>query len=242
MSKSKRSKDGGGDGAKKSRRKKSGKKKSAKKKPAKKKAAGKSESKSRSAKKEARSEPSAASETGAATAAAAPSASRTASRSGELEFGPPARKEIDWIISRYPNKQAALLPVLRVAEREFDGIGPASIRLVARTLDLSPGFVYGVFTFYTQFRRSGEGKYILQVCATLSCALRGCRDIVHHLERRLKIEPGQTTPDRVFTLKKVECLGSCDTAPVVQINDDYHENLTIEELDRVLDGLAVEAS
>ena len=156
---------------------------------------------------------------------------------GKPEFSPEARQKIDWILARYPNKQAALLPVLRVAEESFDGIGPGAITLVAQTLGLSPGYVYGVFTFYTQFRREGEGKYILQVCSTISCALRGCRDIVHHLEEKLGIEPGETTPDGTFTLKKVECLGSCDTAPVVQINDDYHEGLTIERLDQVLDEL-----
>lgn len=155
----------------------------------------------------------------------------------ELDFSADAKKKIDWILSRYPNKQAALLPVLRVAEQEFNGIGPEPIKLVARVLDLSPGFVYGVFTFYTQFRRQKEGKYILQVCSTISCALRGCRNIVHHLEDKLGIGPGETTPDGMFTLKKVECLGSCDTAPVVQINDDYHEGLTIEGIDKIVDAL-----
>lgn len=156
----------------------------------------------------------------------------------ELEFSPEARKKIAWLLTRYPVKKAALLPVLRVAEQEFNGIGPGAIKAVATELDLSPGFVYGVFTFYTQFRREGEGKYILQVCSTLSCALRGCREIVHHLEDKLGIEPGQTTEDGLFTLKKVECLGSCDTAPVVQINDDYHENLSIEELEELMNKLA----
>jgi NADH:ubiquinone oxidoreductase subunit E len=115
----------------------------------------------------------------------------------ELDFSAAAKKEIDWILTRYPNKQAALLPVLRVAEQEFNGIGPEPI----------------------------------------TCALRGCRDIVHHLEDKLGIGPGETTPDGMFTLKKVECLGSCDTAPVVQINDDYHEGLTIDGIDKIVDTL-----
>jgi NADH-quinone oxidoreductase subunit E len=108
---------------------------------------------------------------------------------------------------------------------------------VAAELELSPAHVFGVLTFYTHYRRPGDGKYLLQVCSTISCALRGSRDIAAYLEKRLGIEPGQTTPDGKFTLKKVECLGSCGTAPVVQINETYHENMTPEKLDRILDSL-----
>jgi NADH-quinone oxidoreductase subunit E len=154
-----------------------------------------------------------------------------------LEWSPEARRQIAWILGRYPTKRAALLPVLRVAESEFDGIGPRAIQLVARELELSPGYVYGVFTFYTQFRREGEGRYVLQVCSTLSCALRGCRELVQRLEQKLGIAPGETTADGLFTLKKVECLGSCDTAPVVQVNDDYHEGLDVAKLDALLETL-----
>jgi len=154
-----------------------------------------------------------------------------------LEFSPQAKKRIDWLYTRYPVKEAALLPVLRVAEEEFGEITHAAILCVAKEMGLSPGYVYGVFTFYTHYRREGDGKYVLQVCSTLPCALRGCREVVSHLEKRLGIEPGQTTNDGRFTLKKVECLASCDTAPVVQINDDYHENLTLEKLDQILDSL-----
>lgn len=154
-----------------------------------------------------------------------------------LEFSPAARKKIEWIYSRYPTRQAALLPVLRVAEEEFHGIGAAAIECVAREMEISPAVVYGVFTFYTHYRREGEGTYLLQVCSTLPCALRGCQEVVRHLAGRLGIQPGETTPDGRFTLKKVECLASCDTAPVVQINDDYHEDLTLEKLDEIIDHL-----
>ena len=144
---------------------------------------------------------------------------------------------IDWLLGRYPNKQAALLPVLRLAEEEFGNIDNDSVMLVAETLELSPGYVWGVLTFYTHYRREGDGKYLLQVCSTLPCALRGCRDIQLRLEEKLGIEAGETTEDGLFTLKKVECLGSCDTAPVVQVNEKYHENLDIEELDKLLETL-----
>ena len=153
------------------------------------------------------------------------------------EFSPEARKRIDWLYTRYALKEAALLPVLRVAEEEFGAIDGPAILCVAKEMGLSPGHVLGVFTFYTHYRRAGDGKYVLQVCSTISCALRGARDIVHHIEGRCRIGPGQTTPDGRFTLKKVECLASCDTAPVVQINDDYHEGLTTEKLDAILDSL-----
>ena len=144
---------------------------------------------------------------------------------------------IDWLLGRYPDKQAALLPVLRLAEEEFGNIDNDSVMLVAETLELSPGYVWGVLTFYTHYRREGDGKYLLQVCSTLPCALRGGRDIQHRLEEKLGIEAGETTEDGLFTLKKVECLGSCDTAPVVQVNEKYHENRDIEELDKLLETL-----
>ena len=154
------------------------------------------------------------------------------------ELSPEARKRVDLLLTRYPVKEAALLPVLRVAEEEFGAIDHGAILCVAKELELSPGHVLGVFTFYTHYRRPGDGKYVVQVCSTLSCALRGAREVVAHLEKRFGMPPGKTTPDRKFTLKKVECLASCDTAPVVQINDDYHESLTLEKLDRILDALA----
>jgi NADH-quinone oxidoreductase subunit E len=153
------------------------------------------------------------------------------------EFSTAAKKRIEWLFTRYAVREAALLPVLRLAEEEFGVIDNAAVACVAKVLDLSPSHVYGVLTFYTHYRRDGDGKYVVQVCSTLCCALRGCRDIVHHLEERLGLKPGETTPDGKFTLKKVECLASCDTAPVVQINADYHESLTTEKLDAILDGL-----
>ena len=153
------------------------------------------------------------------------------------EFSSAAKERIENLTTRYPVKAAALLPVLRVAEEEFGVIDDGAVLCVAKTMGMSPGYVYGVLTFYTHYRRSGDGRYVVQVCSTISCALRGCRDIAHHLEDKLGIRPGQTTPDGKFTLKKVECLGSCDTAPVVQINETYHENLTVARLDEILDRL-----
>ena len=153
------------------------------------------------------------------------------------EFSKKACEFIEWLLGRYPDKQAALLPVLRLAEEEFGNIDDASVMLAAETLELSPGYVWGVLTFYTHYRREGDGKYLLQVCSTLPCALRGCREVQHGLEEKLGIKAGETTEDGLFTLKKVECLGSCDTAPVVQVNEKYHENLDPEDLDKLLETL-----
>ena len=153
------------------------------------------------------------------------------------EFSQAGKEHVEWLLTRYTDKVAALLPVLRLAEEEFGVIDNPAVMLVARTIGVSPGYVFGVLTFYTHYRRAGDGKYSVQVCSTISCALRGCRDIQHHLEKTLGIEAGETTEDGKFTLKKVECLGSCDTAPVVQINETYHENQTPETLDAILAGL-----
>ena len=106
----------------------------------------------------------------------------------EREFSEAGKKHVEWLITRYPNKQEALLPVLRLAEEEFENIDGPAVRLVAKSLDLSPGYVWGVLTFYTHYRREGDGTYCLQVCSTLSCALRGVRDIQHHLEDKLGIK------------------------------------------------------
>jgi NADH-quinone oxidoreductase subunit E len=154
-----------------------------------------------------------------------------------LTFSESARAEIDRLLTRYPTRRAATLPVLRVAEQEFGGIDDDVMVLVADTLDLSPAKVRGVFTFYTHLRRPEWGKYLLQVCATLSCALRGCESLADHLEAKLGIKAGETTPDRKFTLLKVECLARCGESPVLQVNDDMHVNVTPEKADEILESL-----
>ncbi len=160
----------------------------------------------------------------------------------ELKFSDQAMQKYEWLLTRYPEKQAALLPTLRIAEKEFGQLGVPEMKYVADLMEIPPARVFGVVTFYTHFRRAGTGTYHIQVCSTLSCALRGSQDVVQHISKRLGIECGETTHDGRFTLSKVECLGSCDTAPMFQLNDDYHENLTTEDIDRVLDDCEKEAS
>jgi len=97
--------------------------------------------------------------------------------------------------------------------------------------------VLGVASFYTMFKKEPTGRYLIQVCSTLSCSLMGAQSVVDYLERKLDIKCGGTTPDGKFSLVKVECLASCGTAPVMQINDDYYESLTEEKIDRILESL-----
>ncbi|MGE0434923.1 MAG: NADH-quinone oxidoreductase subunit NuoE [Planctomycetota bacterium] len=158
-------------------------------------------------------------------------------------FSDEALKELkEEILPGYPDTQSALLTTLWLAEREFGVIDTDAIAAVAEALDLPKAHVWGVFSFYTLFRKEGQGRYILDVCATLSCALRGARDIVHHLEEKLGIKAGETTPDGMFTLRKVECLADCDRAPMMQVNAcDLHRNLTNEKVDDLLERLRKDA-
>ncbi len=154
-----------------------------------------------------------------------------------INFSKEGTQELEAILTRYPNKKAALLPVLWLAQKEFGVISDEVIELVGATLDLSPAHVYGVVTFYTMYHRERPGKYEIQVCQTLPCALMGCDKILDHLKKRLGLEVGETSRDKRFTLTTVECLASCGTAPAMRVNDRYFENLTEGEVDRILEGL-----
>ncbi len=155
----------------------------------------------------------------------------------EIRFSPKAKKRIKEIRGRYPDPGAAALPALWLAQGEFGWISPEVCRAVAEELGLVPSRVLGVATFYTMFKKKATGRHLIQVCSTLSCSLMGAGHIVRHLEEKLGIKCGETTPDGKFSLMKVECLASCGTAPMMQVNDDYHESLTEEKIDRILEGL-----
>lgn len=142
------------------------------------------------------------------------------------------------IIRRYPEGQhkSALLPLLHIAQAESDGwLSVPVMDRVAEILRIQSIEVYEVASFYTMFHLQPVGKCLIEVCRTSSCWLRGAYDIVHHIENRLGIKDGETTPDGKFTLRTVECLGSCGTAPMLQIGDQFHEDLTLEKVDRLLD-------
>lgn len=150
--------------------------------------------------------------------------------------------QIDAIVARYPRAASALLPVLQRVQEAEGCVSPRAQERVAERLDLPPAWVAGVVSFYTMLRERPAGRYHLQVCRTLSCALRGAEELLEQLRRRLGIRDGETTPDGRFTLSTVECLGSCGTAPVVQINDDYHEGLSPEGIDGVIERLETQGT
>ena len=154
-----------------------------------------------------------------------------------LEFSPEALKKFEATVARYPKKEAAMLPVLYLAQQEFGHLGPEAIEYVAALMGQAPARVHGVVSFYTMYNMKPIGRHHIQVCRTLPCALRGAEKVTSLLKKKLGIECGETTSDGRFTLSEVECLASCGTAPMMQVNDDYFENLTEEKISEILDGL-----
>lgn len=147
-------------------------------------------------------------------------------------------RELDKIVSRYPNKMAACIPVLHLCqEANGNWVSPEVIEFVSRKLGISAAHVKGVVTFYSLFNEQPPGKHQVWVCRTLSCALRGGGKILEHCEKRLGVHVGETTKDGKITLRTAECLASCGTAPMMQVDKTFHENLTTEAVDRILDGL-----
>ncbi len=135
---------------------------------------------------------------------------------------------------KYPDPRSALLPALDIAQREHGWLSAEVMGDVADLMGLAPVEVGSVASFYTMFHRRPVGRYHIQVCTNVSCSLLGAEHLVEHLKHKLGIKVGETTPDKLFTLTTVECLGSCGTAPVMQINDTYYENLTAERIDEIL--------
>ena len=152
-------------------------------------------------------------------------------------LGPEFEARVDAIVGKYPEPKAALLPVLWEVQQAKGWIDLPAEEWVAGRLGVAPAHVHGCVTFYTMYKQRPSGRHHIQVCTTLSCMLRGSDELLRHLERKLGIRPGETTPDGKFSLVRVECLGSCGTAPMFQLNDDYHEDLTLEKADSLLDGL-----
>lgn len=154
-----------------------------------------------------------------------------------FELTPERERQVDDILARYPNKQAACIPVLHVCQDQNGWISDEIMRWVADRLGLSAAHVKGVATFYTLFNKEPVGRHQVWVCRTLSCALRGSDDILHHCEKRLGIHVGETTKDGKVTLRTAECLASCGTAPMMQVDRVYYEDLTVEKVDKILDGI-----
>ena len=146
-------------------------------------------------------------------------------------------KKVESILSKYPDKKSATLPLLHLAQVENGYITSSAINTIADLIDCHPAIVMDCVSFYTMLYTKAQGKYKVQVCQTLSCSLNGADALVDHMQNKCGIKAGETTKDKKYTLMKVECLGSCRTAPVVQINNDYHEGLSIEKFDSLLENL-----
>ena len=142
------------------------------------------------------------------------------------------------LIARYPEPRAACIPLLHLCQKQDGWVSPEIIQYVADRLGMTTAQVKGVVTFYTSFHQHEPAPNVVWVCRTLSCELRGAKVIQSHLEKRFGCTTGHNSKDGKFMLKKAECLAACGQGPMVQINDDYHENLTLEKLDALLDGLA----
>jgi NADH-quinone oxidoreductase subunit E len=149
------------------------------------------------------------------------------------------------IIARYPagKQKSALIPVLHLAQEEFDGwLSAETMDYVASLLQIKPIEVYEVATFYSMFNLKPVGKYVFEVCQTGPCMLRGSDNIIDYIKKKLNIGVGETTEDGLFTLKTVECLGACGYAPMMQLGKHYREHLTPEKVDAIIEECRVKAN
>ena len=144
-------------------------------------------------------------------------------------------KQLEKLKKQYPTTKSLTLPVLWMAQEQFGWISPETMKYVAELLNLPVSHIYGVVTFYTMFNTKPVGKHHLQICTNISCQLRGSEQITEHVCDKLNVKLGETTSDKRFTVQEVECLGSCGTAPMMQVNnEEYYENLTVEKMDKLL--------
>ena len=152
------------------------------------------------------------------------------------EFSPAVVEEMRSHLTKYPanRTRSALIPLLFVVQRERGWLDNAGVNFLAKFLNLEVTDVWETATFYSMVNLRKVGRHHIQICKTLSCKIMGEPDITEHICSKLGIHPGETTPDEKFTVTMVECLGSCGTAPMMQIGFDYHEDLTIEKVDKIL--------
>src|SRR6201995_1018735 len=150
-------------------------------------------------------------------------------------FSPEVEAEIDRHLAKYPVKRSAILPLMFIVQRECGHLDPPGVAYLADRLGGRITDIRQVATFYSMINIEPVGKYHIQICKTLSCKIMGEPKITGHVCGRLGIKPGETTPDGLFTVSLVECLGSCGTAPMMQIGFDYYENLTTEKVDELIE-------
>ena len=152
-------------------------------------------------------------------------------------LSPEREKQLEEILERYPDPRGACIPALHLCQEQNGWISEEVVEWLAPKLALSAAHVQGVATFYSLFDTEPVGRHSIWVCRTLSCALQGADSILEHCERRLGIRCGQTTKDGRVTLRTAECLASCGSGPMMQVDKEYHEKLTLEDVDRILDHL-----
>uniref|UniRef100_A0A7R9CE54 NADH dehydrogenase [ubiquinone] flavoprotein 2, mitochondrial n=1 Tax=Timema cristinae TaxID=61476 RepID=A0A7R9CE54_TIMCR len=157
-----------------------------------------------------------------------------------FDFTEANKKRAQAIISIYPegHERAAVIPLLDLAQRQHGWLPISAMHKVAELLNMPKMRVYEVATFYTMFNRKPMGKYHVQICTTTPCWLRGSDDIMNCIQKKLGIKPGEMTADRKFSLSEVECLGACVNAPMIQVNDDYFEDLTVQDTEEILNNLS----
>ena len=155
----------------------------------------------------------------------------------EFKFTEDNLKRIEETLIKYPHKRAALMPVLYIAQEQNGFISGEVMLEVAKILEITPEDVLGVVTFYTMYHQQPVGKYHLQVCTNISCMLKGGYEIYQCVKEKLGIDNMQVSPDKLFSLEEVECMGSCGTAPMLAVNEDYFENLTKEMTDQIIESL-----
>ncbi|HLA39935.1 MAG TPA: NADH-quinone oxidoreductase subunit NuoE [Candidatus Glassbacteria bacterium] len=152
-----------------------------------------------------------------------------------VQFDDKNLEKVKHLIEHYPQKKAAIGDVLYLAQKQFGHISPEVELYIATLLDLPASYVHQVVTFYTLYLKNPVGKHLIMLCDNVSCLLCGAEDLVAHLKEKLGIGPGETTEDKKFTLWTVECLGACELAPNLLLNEKFYGNLTPEKLDKILD-------
>ncbi len=152
-----------------------------------------------------------------------------------FELSPERKAVLDDLLPKYPTKKALTIPLLHLCQEQEGWCSPGVVDYVAKSLDVTTAHVQGVVTFYTLFlQQKSEAKHHVWVCRTLSCELMGARDIQKHLESALGCHVGETSKDGEFALHKAECLAACGQGPMIQLDDEYFENLTTDKVDKIL--------
>ena len=154
-----------------------------------------------------------------------------------IDFSAATESRFQGLLARYPKKEAALIPALYLAQVEYGYLTLEALEYVAKRLDMPPAVVLNTATFYTMLYKKPVGKYHVEVCTNVACFLRGCDAIVEALQKKLGVGLGETTPDKMFTLDEVQCLAACGTAPALQVNRRFHENMTPETAVQLVDDL-----